>query len=264
MGVFAVATLLVTNLAGTSSIDSLPRGVPSIIAALILLVMVLRSFDQLDIRVLSSIALPLACIGLLGTLSAFHNAGVPAVFSASLGYQCFSTFTYILLFNISYRYGVNPLWLFGFSRAPRIAAAIAIPALTGTSLLTAPSSAADAALATTLVVLVCASSLCTVGKSFDTTWGIKQRSNAGSSDMPTKQLPLEERCHRAAFVYSLTRREEEVLVLLLRGLSTPEIERELCISNGTALNHIQHVYKKLNVHSREELQARMAQEPQRP
>ena len=103
MGVFAVATLLVTNLAGTSSIDALPRGVPSIIAALILLVMVLRSFDQLDIRVLSSIALPLACIGLLGTLSAFHNAGVPAVFSASLGYQCFSTFTYILLFNISYR-----------------------------------------------------------------------------------------------------------------------------------------------------------------
>ena len=82
--------------------------------------------------------------------------------------------------------------------------------------------------------------------------------------MPTKQLPLEERCHRAAFVYSLTRREEEVLVLLLRGLSTPEIERELCISNGTARNHIQHVYKKLNVHSREELQARMAQEPQRP
>ena len=80
MGVFAVATLLVTNLAGTSSIDALPRGVPSIIAALILLVMVLRSFDQLDIRVLSSIALPLACIGLLGTLSAFHNAGVPAVF----------------------------------------------------------------------------------------------------------------------------------------------------------------------------------------
>ena len=55
-----------------------------------------------------------------------------------------------------------------------------------------------------------------------------------------------------------------MLVLLLRGLSTPEIERELCISNGTARNHIQHVYKKLNVHSREELQARMAQEPQRP
>lgn len=264
MGVFAVATLLVTNLAGTSSVNALPRWISSVIAALVLLVMVLRSFDQLDIRVLSSIALPLSCIGLLGALSVFRDASIPAVFSASLGYQCFSTFTYVLLFNISYRYGVNPLWLFGFSRAPRIAAAIAIPTLTGTSLLTAPSSAADAALATTLVVLVCASSLCTVGKSFDTTWGIKQRNNAGSSEMPAKQLSLEERCSRAAFVYSLTRREEEVLVLLLRGLNTPEIERELCISNGTARNHIQHVYKKLSVHSREELRERMAREARKP
>ena len=82
--------------------------------------------------------------------------------------------------------------------------------------------------------------------------------------MPAKQLSLEGRCSRAAFVYSLTRREEEVLVLLLRGLTTPEIERELCISNGTARNHIQHVYKKLSVHSREELQERMAREARKP
>lgn len=262
MGVFAVATLLVGNLAGPAGADPTPRGTPGILAALFLLAMVLKSFDQLDIRILSSVAVPLGCLGLLGALSLFRDSGIPAAFAASLAYQCFSTFTYVLLFNISYRYGVNALWLFGFSRAPRIAAAIVVSALTGTGVLTAPSGEADAVLAATLVVLVAASSLCTVGKSFDTTWGIKPRGNGrdGEGAAGTPAMPLEERCRRAAFVYNLTRREEEVLVLLLRGMSTPDIERELSISNGTARNHVQHVYKKFDVHSRDELQERMATE----
>lgn len=262
MGVFAVATLLVGNLAGPAGADPTPRGAPGILAALFLLAMVLKSFDQLDIRILSSVAVPLGCLGLLGALSLFRDSGIPAAFAASLAYQCFSTFTYVLLFNISYRYGVNALWLFGFSRAPRIAAAIVVSALTGTGVLTAPSGEADAVLAATLVVLVAASSLCTVGKSFDTTWGIKPRGNGrdGEGAAGTPAMPLEERCRRAAFVYNLTRREEEVLVLLLRGMSTPDIERELSISNGTARNHVQHVYKKFDVHSRDELQERMATE----
>ena len=262
MGVFAVATLLVGNLAGPAGADPTPRGTPGILAALFLLAMVLKSFDQLDIRILSSVAVPLGCLGLLGALSLFRDSGIPAAFAASLAYQCFSTFTYVLLFNISYRYGVNALWLFGFSRAPRIAAAIVVSALTGTGVLTAPSGEADAVLAATLVVLVAASSLCTVGKSFDTTWGIKPRGDGrdGEGAAGTPAMPLEERCRRAAFVYNLTRREEEVLVLLLRGMSTPDIERELSISNGTARNHVQHVYKKFDVHSRDELQERMATE----
>ena len=262
MGVFAVATLLVGNLAGPAGADPTPRGTPGILAALFLLAMVLKSFDQLDIRILSSVAVPLGCLGLLGALSLFRDSGIPAAFAASLAYQCFSTFTYVLLFNISYRYGVNALWLFGFSRAPRIAAAIVVSALTGTGVLTVPSGEADAVLAATLVVLVAASSLCTVGKSFDTTWGIKPRGDGrdGEGAAGTPAMPLEERCRRAAFVYNLTRREEEVLVLLLRGMSTPDIERELSISNGTARNHVQHVYKKFDVHSRDELQERMATE----
>lgn len=262
MGVFAVATLLVGNLAGPAGADPTPRGTPGILAALFLLAMVLKSFDQLDIRILSSVAVPLGCLGLLGALSLFRDSGIPAAFAASLAYQCFSTFTYVLLFNISYRYRVNALWLFGFSRAPRIAAAIVVSALTGTGVLTVPSGEADAVLAATLVVLVAASSLCTVGKSFDTTWGIKPRGDGrdGEGAAGTPAMPLEERCRRAAFVYNLTRREEEVLVLLLRGMSTPDIERELSISNGTARNHVQHVYKKFDVHSRDELQERMATE----
>jgi DNA-binding NarL/FixJ family response regulator len=48
----------------------------------------------------------------------------------------------------------------------------------------------------------------------------------------------------------LTRRELEVLRLLARGLTQPEIARELVISPRTVGSHIQNALAKLDVHSR--------------
>jgi pSer/pThr/pTyr-binding forkhead associated (FHA) protein len=53
--------------------------------------------------------------------------------------------------------------------------------------------------------------------------------------------------------YSITRREEQVLSFLLQGKSTKKIADILCISEGTAKNHILNIYKKTNTHSRFEL-----------
>jgi DNA-binding CsgD family transcriptional regulator len=50
--------------------------------------------------------------------------------------------------------------------------------------------------------------------------------------------------------YSISRREEEVLFYLLQGKSTKAIGDILCISEGTAKNHILNIYKKTDVHSR--------------
>ncbi len=253
MGIFAVATLLVANLSGPLQADTTPKGTQNIIASLLLLTMASRGSGRFDIRALGTLALPFACIGLLGSLSVFSEFPIPAAFSASMAYYLFSTFTYALLFNISFRYGVNPLWLFGFSRAPRIASAIAIPALTGSGIIASTSPEADAVLAVAVVVVASVSSLLVTGRSFDTTWGIKPLEETDGENGPTETAPsLEERCSRVAYLYGLTKREEEVLALLAHGLSTPDIERELSISNGTARNHIQHVYRKLSVHSRDE------------
>ena len=41
-------------------------------------------------------------------------------------------------------------------------------------------------------------------------------------------------------------------------MGVPDIERELLISNGTVRNHVQHVYKKLGLHSRDDVRAFMA------
>jgi len=53
--------------------------------------------------------------------------------------------------------------------------------------------------------------------------------------------------------YDISRREEQVLALLLQGKSTKKIADILCISEGTAKNHILKIYKKTETHSRFEL-----------
>ena len=44
-----------------------------------------------------------------------------------------------------------------------------------------------------------------------------------------------------------------MLFLLAQHKTAGDIERELCVAHGTAKAHIRHVYKKLDIHAREEL-----------
>ena len=48
----------------------------------------------------------------------------------------------------------------------------------------------------------------------------------------------------------LTVREREILLRLARGMSTREMASELFVSPLTIRNHVAHVLKKLDVHSR--------------
>lgn len=61
------------------------------------------------------------------------------------------------------------------------------------------------------------------------------------------------RCDAVAKLFLLSARETEVLYLLAKGRSMNHIMEDLVISEGTAKTHINHVYKKLGVHSRHEL-----------
>lgn len=63
---------------------------------------------------------------------------------------------------------------------------------------------------------------------------------------------LASEAHRDARVRDLTSREVDVLTRLARGQSAAALADELGISPITARNHIQHVFEKLEVHSRSE------------
>lgn len=56
--------------------------------------------------------------------------------------------------------------------------------------------------------------------------------------------------------YNLTKREKEILGLLMDGLSYKEIAANCYISIDTLNSHIRKVYTKLNVHSRSEIAAK--------
>lgn len=53
----------------------------------------------------------------------------------------------------------------------------------------------------------------------------------------------------------LSRREREVLALMVEGMDNPAIARALVVSPNTARTHVQNVLSKLNVHSRFEAAA---------
>jgi DNA-binding NarL/FixJ family response regulator len=56
--------------------------------------------------------------------------------------------------------------------------------------------------------------------------------------------------------YHLTKRENEIFLLLMDGLSYKEIAAKCFISIDTLNSHIRKVYTKLNVHSRSEIAAK--------
>ncbi len=56
--------------------------------------------------------------------------------------------------------------------------------------------------------------------------------------------------------YNLTKREKEILLLLIDGLSYKDIASKCFISMDTLFSHIRKIYAKLNIHSRSEIAAR--------
>lgn len=72
-------------------------------------------------------------------------------------------------------------------------------------------------------------------------------------DTPASRGRFRERCEIVANTYLLSRRESEVMYYLARGYKSSFIQQQLYISEGTAKTHIRHIYRKLNIHSQQDL-----------
>ena len=71
---------------------------------------------------------------------------------------------------------------------------------------------------------------------------------------------LDARCEQVAEQAGLTQREREMLALLARGNNAQHIQEELSISHNTVKYHARNVYRKLDVHSQQELIDLLAEE----
>ncbi|WP_162610970.1 LuxR family transcriptional regulator [Gordonibacter sp. An230] len=69
----------------------------------------------------------------------------------------------------------------------------------------------------------------------------------------SRRRPFRERCERVAREYSLTPREQEIMALVAKGRSTPRIQKALGLTAGTVNTHLAHLYRKLDVHDKQEI-----------
>lgn len=269
MGAYSFAYSFVLDAGFGRITGSIDQEYIGLIVRLCVLAFAVLAFARFDVKVLSVVSAPIVCAGLLCTIDSFSWAAPAATALVALGFYCMSTFIYLLLFNISFRYGVNPLWLFGFSRAARAVGTLCAGFAVNGLGIQGPGPACDTLAGVLVVVVVAAAVTLAAGKGFATTWGIRPIEDEAAADGgPARQggrrsTPLlgeafDDRLSYIAYVWGLTKREEEVLGLLARGMGVPDIERELLISNGTVRNHVQHVYKKLGLHSRDDVRAFMA------
>lgn len=295
-----------------------------VIVCLVMLLAVLgRGNGRFGVWSLYGVAFPLALAGLFGLLLDGAAWGVAASLCTHAGEALFGVFICGALCNITFRYGTNPLLLFGFAKA-----AESLAGLLGA--LCAFSSDEWTANGFTLAVGLMALSLAvcyvmlTRAPSGEITWGVVpapgagrpsaavggggsaggdaaggavrevagvfsahgRRGSAASSvsgsggaagprgvDGPVGMgcsgamgisgsmgIPgamgierLRALCSRASYEFGLTRREEEVLVLLAQDRAAQQIEDELCVSNSTVKSHTHAVYRKMGLHSRAEL-----------
>ena len=61
------------------------------------------------------------------------------------------------------------------------------------------------------------------------------------------------RCDQLSDQFGLSAREREVFFLLAKGHNAAYITDKLCVSRSTAKTHINHIYKKMDIHTQQEL-----------
>lgn len=81
-----------------------------------------------------------------------------------------------------------------------------------------------------------------------------QAEESPSTNSPkTHRAPFTQRCHLVADTFLLSQRELEILSLLAKGRNAAYVQKELVISEGTVRTHMRNIYRKLDVHSQQEL-----------
>ena len=244
-------------LSATEYVGAIHRVAATGIVGVVILVMAVSKRDRFDARFLAKVGLPVAVVAFAVIPFVAPMQGYIVSVLMRFAYVWFTFFVLLMLANICYRYGVSALWLFGIERGVR--ALFTLFGRQTEQLLGAPSfglAGSDAVVSGLVVILVVAATMILFSeKELSSRWGVSFLGEDGAAGdrAIVKKQELANRCQELARSYGLSPREEEVLLLLAQRKTVGSIERELFIANGTAKTHIRHIYRKLDIHSRDEL-----------
>lgn len=219
--------------------------------ALVVAALVALGRDKVDFSLLYGTVLPFMSAVLL-ILAALPEWGAwTKNLLANWGYTASQIFIMTMAGAICYRWGASAVWLFGLERAVRQLAMMAGRGVAGAV------AAAGASTTPVVVVAVLTATLVVLRESrLDSAWGVQIEADQAE---PERSQPVEKRyslsqaCAELARRRNLSQREGEVLLLLAQHKTVHQIEAELYIAHGTVKAHVNHIYQKLGVHTREEL-----------
>lgn len=194
----------------------------------------------------------LVCCGLLIVPLFGIGGGVAGSFCTALGVMLFNALVLLFLCDISKRFGVSALLLFGIEEALLLVGWVgkgAALALDGQGWFGSSGPAVGAVAAVAVIAVVTA--LVLNRREIDERWGIAFLGKRPPEE--NERTRLERRCAQVAEEHRLTPREREVMELLAQGKSLSGVANELIIAEGTAKAHTRHIYEKLGINTRQEL-----------
>lgn len=178
--------------------------------------------------------------------SAFSYLGTGTI-TAEL--NCFEILLWIILVAVVSQERISPILVFGlyfiFLKAlPTLAGRVVVPWLVDSFGWSTQEYS---------VVLVIVMALMLMGSVFVflNAQAIKNASQA-SGQIPN-QVPRNDICAQIAAEASLSPREVEVLSYVSKGYSTKRIAEMLVVSQGTVQTHVKNMYRKIGVHTKQEL-----------
>ena len=107
------------------------------------------------------------------------------------------------------------------------------------------------AFALTAVIFACYNLILMRMFSFDDVVAKVERVRIPSVVAPSESF--DERCRNVARAFGLTPREAEILQYYARGRSTTVVQEALVLSYNTVKTHVKNIYRKMDVHSQQEL-----------
>ena len=249
------AVFLPASLANYSS-DALivARGITSLVIFVLLALLPFKSYAVFKVGTLVGIAGFVAA----PLLSLIDTQGITQSLVIAVGYTTFDIATWALMAELVSATNGNPIKSIGYGRFSIHAAEVL--AIVACNALSAFPGAADAINSTFGYGCVIAEMLLLADNS--ALWLLIR------TDMQTGEKDAETFCEarsgrpgtgraagiaRIASAYDLTERESEVLALLAAGHGRARVAQALGISENTLGTHIQQLYRKLDVHSRQEL-----------
>lgn len=227
---------------------------------------------------------PVTAIGIccLPYLGAEH--ALPAGFGVACGFICFEALMWIFFSDLSQEFRLSPLFVFGLGRGLLVLGTICGSTLTGFPLSgeNASSFVSFEYALPLMLSLVIAYGLLPRQREIRRIIDPSKltRADHGLSTLlakatedpePVEEEPAEtdqtadaeasarakgrfhQKCEEIADRYLLSRRETEVMFLLAKGHNAGFIQDKLCISKSTAKTHINHIYRKLDIHTQQEL-----------